>query len=171
MSKATPTGAIAKFAAGGKILPKKDLGMMAMSYGYVYVARISMGYNRIQTIRAFMEAEAYDGPSVIIAYSHCIPGHGIAAGVGLDQQKGAVNSGMWPLYRFNPENLEKGENPMSLDSREPSMDIADYMYKEIRFKALTLSKPHIAEEMLGSLRKHVKRQYETYRAMADRQYS
>jgi pyruvate-ferredoxin/flavodoxin oxidoreductase len=171
MSKATPTGAIAKFAAGGKLLPKKDLGMMAMSYGYVYVARISMGYNRLQTIRAFLEAEAYDGPSVIIAYSHCIPGHGIAAGVGLDQQKAAVNSGMWPLYRFNPENLDAGNNPLTLDSREPSMDIADYMYKEIRFKALTLSKPEDAEKMLNSMRIHVKRQYETYKALADRKYS
>jgi pyruvate-ferredoxin/flavodoxin oxidoreductase len=170
MSKATPTGAIAKFAAGGKLLPKKDLGMMAMSYGYVYVARIAMGYNRIQTIRAFMEAEAYDGPSIIIAYSHCIPGHGITAGVGLDQQKAAVNSGMWPLYRFHPENMDEGKNPMSLDSREPTMDIADYMYKELRFKALTLSKPAEAEMMLGNLRKHVKRQYETYRALADRTY-
>ena len=171
MSKATPTGAIAKFAAGGKMLPKKDLGMMAMSYGYVYVARISMGYNRLQTIRAFLEAEAYDGPSVIIAYSHCIPGHGISASVGLDQQKAAVNSGMWPLYRFNPENADRGENPMSLDSREPSMDIADYMYKEIRFKALTMSKPQVAEVMLENLRKQVKRQYETYKAMAEREYS
>ena len=170
MSKATPTGAIAKFAAGGKLLPKKDLGMMAMSYGYVYVARIAMGYNRIQTIRAFMEAEAYDGPSIIIAYSHCIPGHGITAGVGLDQQKAAVNSGMWPLYRYHPENLDEGKNPMSLDSREPSMDIADYMYKELRFKALTLSKPEEAEMMLGNLRKHVKRQYETYKGLADRTY-
>jgi pyruvate-ferredoxin/flavodoxin oxidoreductase len=171
MSKATPTGAIAKFAAGGKLLPKKDLGLMAMSYGYVYVAKVAMGYNRIQTIRAFLEAEAYDGPSIIIAYCHCIPGHGIAANVGLDQQKAAVNSGVWPLFRYNPEKLEAGENPLSLDSREPSIDIEDYLYKEIRFKALTLSKPEDAERMLKSIRTGVKRQYENYKAMADRKYS
>ena len=171
MSKATPTGAIAKFAAGGKLLPKKDLGMMAMSYGYVYVARVSMGSNRLQTIRAILEAEAYDGPSIIIAYSHCIPGHGIAANAGLDQQKAAVNCGVWPLYRFNPDNLDSGKNPMTLDSREPSIDIADYMYKEIRFKALTLSRPEEAEKMIDQMRVHVKRQYATYKAMADRDYS
>ena len=168
MSKATPTGAIAKFAAGGKLQPKKDLGLMAMSYGYVYVARIAMGYNRLQTIRAFLEAETYDGPSLIIAYSHCIPGHGIAASVGLDQQKGAVNSGMWPLYRFSPTNAKEGKNPLSLDSREPSIDVADYMYKEIRFKALTMSKPQVAEGMLENLRTYVKKQYENYKSMAER---
>ena len=129
-----------------------------------------MGYNRLQTIRAFLEAEAYDGPSVIIAYCHCIPGHGISASSGLDQQKAAVNSGVWPLYRFNPDNLNSGENPLTLDSREPSIDIADYLYKEIRFKALTLSKPQDAERMLNSFRTHVKRQYENYRALADRKY-
>ncbi len=171
MSKSTPTGAIAKFAAGGKMLPKKDLGMMAMNYGYVYVAKVAMGYNRLQTIRAFLEAEAYNGPSLIIAYSHCIPGHGIAANVGLDQQKAAVNSGVWPLYRFNPASLEKGENPLTLDSREPSMDIADYMYKEIRFRSLKSAKPREAEEMLEKLRIQVKRQYENYKALADRKYS
>ena len=171
MSKSTPTGAIAKFAAGGKPLPKKDLGMMAMNYGYVYVARVSMGYNRLQTIRAFLEAEAYDGPSLIIAYSHCIPGQGISSSIGLDQQKLAVSSGMWPIFRFNPDNLEKGENPLTLDSREPSTDIADYMYNEIRFKSLKLAKPEVAEQMLGNLRVHVKRQYETYKAMAERKYS
>ena len=171
MSKATPTGAIAKFAAGGKLLPKKDLGMMAMTYGYVYVARIAMGYNRLQTIRAFLEAEAYDGPSLIIAYCHCIPGHGIAPGVGLDQQKAAVNSGIWPLYRFNPENLEKGENPLSLDSREPSIDIVDYLYKGIRFRSVKQARPQEAERMLESLRVQVKRRYENYKALAERKYS
>ena len=171
MSKATPTGAIAKFAAGGKLLPKKDLGMMVMSYGYIYVARIAMGYNRLQTIKAFLEAEAYDGPSLIIAYSHCIPGHGIGPSVGLEQQKMAVTSGMWPLYRFNPDNLDKGQNPLSLDSREPSADIADYLYKEIRFRALQQSKPQTAEMMLATLRTYVKRQYATYKFMAEREYS
>jgi pyruvate-ferredoxin/flavodoxin oxidoreductase len=101
MSKATPIGAIAKFAAGGKPIRKKDLGMMMMSYGYVYVARVAMGYNRIHTIKAFLEAEAYEGPSIIIAYSHCIA-HGIDMMKGMDQQKAAVTSGFWPLYRYIP---------------------------------------------------------------------
>ena len=170
MSKATPRGAVAKFAYSGKPGKRKDLGRLAMSYGNVYVAQIAMGSSDAQTVKAIIEAEAYDGPSIIIAYSHCIPGHGIGPGVGLDQQKGAVNSGMWPLFRFHPENIDKGENPLSMDSREPTMDIADYMYKEIRFKALTMSKPEEADKMLGNLRKHVKRQYETYKAMAERSF-
>ena len=170
MSKATPTAAIAKFAAGGKVQPKKDLGMMAMSYGYVYVARIAMGYNRLQTIRAFHEAESFDGPSIIIAYSHCIPGHGIAANVGLDQQKLAVESGMWPLYRFDPTKLDEGKNPITLDSKEPTIDIEKYLYNEIRFKALKLSRPETAERLLDQLRDQVKRQRKTYEYMAAREY-
>ena len=170
MSKATPIGAIAKFAASGKSLPKKDLGMMAMTYGYIYVARIAMGYNRMQTIRAFSEAEAFSGPSIIIAYSHCIPGHGIAASVGLDQQKLAVDSGMWPLYRFNPDNVKAGKNPMTLDSKEPTIDIADYMYNEIRFRSLKMSRPEVAEGMLQELRVNVKRQREKYVHMAEREF-
>jgi pyruvate-ferredoxin/flavodoxin oxidoreductase len=145
--------------------------MMVMSYGYIYVAKVAMGHNRLQTIRAFMEAEAFDGPSLIIAYSHCIPGHGISASVGLDQQKAAISSGMWPLYRFNPESLDKGQNPLSLDSREPSTDVADYLYNEIRFKALKMSKPEVAEKMLADIRVHIKRQWETYKYMSDRVYS
>ncbi len=171
MSKATPTGAIAKFAAGGKLLPKKDLGMMAMSYGYIYVARIAMGYNRIQTIRAFIEAEAFDGPSLIIAYSHCIPGHGIGAGAGLEQQKLAVESGVWPLFRFNPANIDKGKNPLSLDSKPPTIDVEDYIYNEIRFRSLRLAKPVTAEELLVNLRTQVKRQRTTYEYLAAREYS
>ncbi|MEW5816986.1 MAG: pyruvate:ferredoxin (flavodoxin) oxidoreductase, partial [Spirochaetota bacterium] len=147
MSKATPTGAIAKFAAGGKALTKKDLGLMAMSYGYVYVARIAMGYNRLQTIKAFLEAEAYDGPSLIIAYSHCI-NHGINMTEGMNQQKAAVSSGMWPLYRFNPQLAAEGKNPLTLDSREPSTDVAEYIYNEVRYRALRQINPERAEFLL-----------------------
>jgi len=169
MSKATPTGAIAKFAAGGKGLGKKDLGMMAMSYGYVYVAKVAMGYNRIQTIKSFLEAEAYDGPSVIIAYSHCIA-HGINMTKGMDQQKAAVNSGMWPLYRYNPLNEEQGKNPLTLDSKEPSIGVDEYIYNEIRYRALKKSNPERAAQLLESLKKQVNRNYANYKYLADREY-
>ncbi|MBN2051619.1 MAG: pyruvate:ferredoxin (flavodoxin) oxidoreductase, partial [Spirochaetales bacterium] len=169
MSKATPVGAIAKFAAGGKGTKKKDLGMMAMSYGYVYVAQIALGYNRMQTIKAFLEAEAYEGPSLIIAYSHCI-NHGINMTLGTDQQKLAVNSGAWPLYRYNPENAAEGKNPLTLDYKEPSVDIAEYMYNEIRFRALKDSDPARAEMLLGKVRKDVKEQYAAYKYLADRPF-
>jgi pyruvate-ferredoxin/flavodoxin oxidoreductase len=169
MSKATPIGAIAKFAASGKALAKKDLGMMAMTYGYVYVARIAMGYNRMQTIRAFTEAEAYDGPSVIIAYSHCI-NQGLDMSRGLDQQKAAVTSGLWPLYRYNPLNAEQGKNPLTLDSREPSTPLEDYMYNEIRFRALRQANPERAAELLEKAKKQVATQWDTYKYLADRPY-
>ncbi len=169
MSKATPMGATAKFAAAGKGVKKKDLGMMVMSYGYVYVAQVAMGYNRMQTIKAFLEAEAYDGPSLIIAYSHCI-NHGINMTLGMDQQKLAVNSGAWPLYRYNPDNLAEGKNPLTLDYKEPSVDIAEYMYNEIRFRGLKQSSPERAEMLLNKVRKDVKDQWETYKYLADRQY-
>ena len=170
MSKSTPIGAIAKFAAGGKALAKKDLGMMAMSYGYVYVAKVAMGYSRAQTIKAFLEAEAYRGPSVIIAYSHCIA-HGIDMAKGMEQQKAAVNSGMWPLYRFNPLLKQEGKNPLTLDYKEPSMDVADYIYKEVRYRALKEAHPERAEQFLQQLRKNSKEQWETYKYLADRQFS
>ena len=143
--------------------------MMAMSYGYVYVAQVAMGYNRMQTIKAFLEAEAYDGPSIIIAYSHCI-NHGINMTLGTDQQKLAVNSGAWPLYRYNPDNLAEGKNPLTLDYKEPSVDIADYMYNEIRFRGLKQSSPERAEMLLNQVRRDVKEQYATYKYLADRQY-
>ncbi|MCF7928213.1 MAG: pyruvate:ferredoxin (flavodoxin) oxidoreductase [Spirochaetales bacterium] len=169
MSKSTPIGAIAKFAAGGKALKKKDLGMMLMSYGYIYVAKVAMGYNRVQTIKAFREAEAYNGPSVIIAYSHCIA-HGIDMRHGLDQQTAAVKSGLWPLYRYNPELEAQGKNPLKLDSKEPSIDVTDYIYKEIRYRSLKQAKPEIAEGFLGQIRREVKKQYDTYKYLADRPY-
>ncbi|MDR1362714.1 MAG: pyruvate:ferredoxin (flavodoxin) oxidoreductase, partial [Spirochaetaceae bacterium] len=135
MSKATPIGAIAKFASAGKETAKKDLGAMAMSYGYVYVARVSMGANMNQTIKAFREAEAYPGTSIIIAYSHCI-NHGIDMSKGFEQQKAAVTSGLWPLYRYDPALKAEGKNPFQLDSKEPSTPLEDFMYKEVRFKSL-----------------------------------
>ncbi len=170
MSKATPAGAIAKFAAAGKSINKKDLGMIAMSYGYVYVAKISMGFNRGQTIKAFLEAEAYDGPSIIIAYSHCVVSHGIDVSVGMEQQKSAVTSGLWPLYRFNPDNLKEGKNPLTMDSREPSTEVEDYIYKEIRYRALKQSNPERAEQLLSNIKENVQRQYQTYKYLAERTF-
>ena len=169
MSKATPIGAIAKFAAGGKPIRKKDLGMMAMSYGYVYVARIAMGFNRVQTIKAFLEAEAYNGPSIIIAYSHCIA-HGIDMTRGMDQQKAAVTSGVWPLYRYNPNLSAEGKNPFQLDSREPTTDPADYMYNEIRYRSLKQAKPEQAQVFLEKARADAKSQYAAYKYLADRPF-
>jgi pyruvate-ferredoxin/flavodoxin oxidoreductase len=169
MSKATPTGAIAKFAAGGKEVAKKDLGLMAMSYGYVYVAKIALGYNDVQTIRAIQEAEAYPGPSLIIAYSHCIA-HGIDMMKGMDQQAKAVTSGIWPLYRYNPENAAAGKNPFKLDSKEPSTDVEEYLYNEVRYKALKASNPERAEKLLGKIKENVDRKYREYKYLADRDF-
>jgi pyruvate-ferredoxin/flavodoxin oxidoreductase len=169
MSKATPTGAIAKFAAAGKGIGKKDLGMMAMSYGYVYVAKVAMGYNRIQTIRALREAEAYKGPSIVIAYSHCIA-HGIDMMKGMDQQSRAVTSGLWPLYRYNPELSDQGKNPFKLDSKEPASDIEEYVYNEVRYKALRSSNPERAEKLLGKIKKDVNHKWKEYKYLADRPF-
>jgi len=167
MSKATPVGAIAKFAAGGKSMGKKDLGMMAMAYGNVYVARIAFGANRLQTIRAFAEADEYDGPSLIIAYSHCI-NHGYDLKKGISQQKLAVESGAWPLFRYNPKLKLEGKNPLILDSKEPSADIADYMYNEIRFRALKQAGPERAAQLLEVARRDAKDRYAFYKYLADR---
>ena len=134
-SKSTPRAAVAKFAANGKGLPKKDLGMIAMTYGYVYVARVAMGSSDQQTLRAFLEADAYDGPSLIIAYSHCIA-HGIDMRKGLDQQKLAVNSGIWPLYRYNPALAAEGKNPLTIDSKDPTVAVQEYAYNETRYRML-----------------------------------
>ncbi|RPJ08510.1 MAG: pyruvate:ferredoxin (flavodoxin) oxidoreductase [Spirochaetaceae bacterium] len=169
MSKATPIGAIAKFAAGGKAIGKKDLGMIAMSYGYVYVARVAMGANKIQTLKAFQEAEAYDGPSIIIAYSHCI-NQGINMTKGMDQQAAAVDSGMWNLFRFNPDMAKEGKNPFKLDSKEPTLDVADYMYNEIRFRSVKQVNPETADRLLGMARKQVKDQYQAFKYLADRPF-
>ena len=169
MSKSTPVGAIAKFAAGGKPLGKKDLGMMAMAYGNVYVAKIAFGANRMQTVKAFIEAEAYDGPSLIIAYSHCI-NHGIDLRKGIDQQKRAVECGHWPLFRYNPALRAEGKNPLTMDSKEPSVDIGEYMYNEIRFRALKQIAPERAAALLEKARSDAKERYAFYKYLADRSF-
>ena len=148
MSKATPRGAVAKFAAAGKPMPKKDLGMIAISYGNIYVARVAFGAKDAQTVRAFLEAEAYDGPSIIIAYSNCIA-HGYDMKFGLEQQKAAVDSGHWPLYRYNPDLDLEGKNPFQLDSRPPKLALEKYMYREGRYRILQQSNPVAAERLLN----------------------
>ena len=160
-SKATPRGAVAKFAAGGKEAAKKDLGMMAMCYGNIYVARIALGANPRQALKAFLEAEAYDGPSLIIAYSHCIA-HGINMQKGFDQQKAAVNSGHWLLFRYHPEREAQGENPLTIDSKPPSIPLEDYIYRETRYKMLSLSKPDEAARLLELAKADVARRWKLY---------
>ncbi|MFA6135501.1 MAG: pyruvate:ferredoxin (flavodoxin) oxidoreductase [Phycisphaerae bacterium] len=164
-SKATMRGAVAKFAAGGKNVPKKDLGMIAMGYGTIYVAQIAMGASDAQAVRAFAEAEAYPGPSLIIAYSHCIA-HGIQMEAGFEQQKLAVNSGAWPLYRFDPRLAAEGKNPLQLDSKEPSVSYKDYAYSETRFKMLAKSNPAEAQRLIELGQKDVSSRWHTYQQMA-----
>lgn len=147
MSKSTPRAAVAKFAAGGKPTPKKDLGLLAMTYGNIYVAKVAMGANTNQTVKAFVEAEAYAGPSLIIAYSHCIA-HGYNLVNGYEHQKQAVNSGHWPLYRFDPQLKEQGKNPLQLDSKAPTIDFEEYAYGENRYRTLKQSKPEVAAALI-----------------------
>ena len=147
MSKSTPRAAVAKFAAGGKPAPKKDLGLLAMTYGNIYVAKVAMGANTNQTVKAFVEAEAYPGPSLIIAYAHCIA-HGFNMTMGLGEQKKAVSSGHWPLYRFDPQLKEQGKNPLQLDSKPPTTSFEDYAYGENRYRVLKQSKPDVAAELM-----------------------
>jgi pyruvate-ferredoxin/flavodoxin oxidoreductase len=165
MSKSTPRAAVAKFAAGGKLSSKKDLGLHAMNYASVYVAAVALGANDAQTIRAFMDAESYDGPSIIIAYSHCIA-HGIDMSRAMQQQKAAVNSGHWLLYRYDPRMTEQGKNPLSLDSKPPSIPIKDYAYSETRYKMLTLSNPEEAKRLLQLAQGDVKARYQFYVQLA-----
>ncbi|OJV88311.1 MAG: pyruvate:ferredoxin (flavodoxin) oxidoreductase [Chloroflexi bacterium 54-19] len=164
-SKATPLGAVAKFAASGKGMAKKDLGLLAMSYGDIYVARIAMGANDQQTLHAMLEAEAYDGPSLIIAYSHCIA-HGIEMSKGLTQQKLAVQSGEWLLYRYNPALKEKGQNPLTLDAKEPSIPVEQYTANETRFTMLRRSDEARADELLHEAQREVKERWTMYRHLA-----
>ncbi|MGL4981655.1 MAG: pyruvate:ferredoxin (flavodoxin) oxidoreductase [Treponemataceae bacterium] len=169
MSKATPIGAVAKFAAAGKPIAKKDLGAIARSYGYVYVAQISMGANMAQTIKAFREAESYDGPSIIIAYSTCI-NHGINMTTGMTNQKEIVSCGLWPLYRYDPRLVEQEKNPFQLDSKEPDYKLADFMYKEVRFKTLKAADPSRAESLLKLAETKAKRQYQELKYLAERNF-
>ncbi len=167
MSKSTPRGAVAKFASGGKASAKKDLGLIAMSYGNIYVARVAMGAKDEHTLRAFLEAEAYDGPSLIIAYSHCIA-HGIDMTNGMKHQKAAVDSGQWLLYRYHPDRTTQGENPLTLDSRTPKIPVKEYMEMENRFKMLNFSKPAVAKELAALAQADVEQRWALYEYMATR---
>ena len=166
-SKSTPRAAVAKFAAGGKPGPKKDLGLIAMSYGTVYVASVAMGAKDEHTLKAFLEAEAYDGPSIIIAYSHCIA-HGINMTTGMANQKAAVDSGQWLLYRYNPERAARGENPLLLDSRTPTRRVQDFMLMETRFKMLTKSKPEDAKKLWQDAQQDVEARFRLYEYLSKR---
>ena len=165
MSKATPLGAVARFAAAGKPQAKKDLGMIAMTYGSIYVARVAMGANQTQTVRAFVEAESYDGPSLIIAYSNCIA-HGINMSKAMEYQQMAVDSGAWSLFRYDPRLKEKGENPLRLDSKAPTLPLEDYMYSENRFSILKRSDPERAARLLVKAKEDVAERFKMYQQWA-----
>jgi pyruvate-ferredoxin/flavodoxin oxidoreductase len=164
-SKATPLGAVAKFAFGGKPQPKKDLALMAISYGNVYVARVAFGSSDMQTVKAFLEAEAYKGPSIIIAYSHCIA-HGYDLAHGLDQQKAAVQSGYWPLIRYNPDLAKQGKNPLQLDSKAPTLPLDKYIYNETRYSMLRHSMPEAAKKLFELAQEDVHRRWRYYEYLA-----
>jgi len=164
-SKSTPRAAVAKFAARGKATAKKDLGLLAMAYGNVYVARVAMGANDQQTLKAFIEAEAYDGPSLIVAYSHCIA-HGIDMRRGLDQQKLAVQSGYWQLYRYNPLLAEEGKNPLTIDAKAPSIPLEDFAYNETRYRMLLQSSETRADTLMQLAKEDVKRRWDHYQQLA-----
>jgi pyruvate-ferredoxin/flavodoxin oxidoreductase len=164
-SKATPLGAAAKFAASGKPVGKKDLGLLANMYGHVYVARVAMGAKMAQTAQAFLEAEAYPGPSLIIAYSHCVA-HGYDMAQGMAQQKLAVDSGVWPLYRFDPRRIVKGEPPLHLDYGPPKGKVADYMQNESRFRTVERADPARYKRFLEESQAAADRRYSVYQQLA-----
>ncbi len=165
-SKATPTGAVAKFAASGKPTRKKDLGRMAMTYGYVYVASVAMGANKNQLMKAVVEAESYRGPSLIISYSPCI-NHGINMGLSQEEEKKAVEAGYWPLYRFDPRLKDEGKNPFILDSKEPTGNFKDFLMGEVRYSSLTRTFPESADRLFDMAEKQMKERYEIYKHMAE----
>ncbi len=165
MSKSTPRAAVAQFAAGGKNAPKKDMGLIFSTFGTVYVARISLGANPQQAVKAIQEAEAYDGPSLIIAYAHCI-NHGINMAMGLEQQKKAVECGHWSLFRYNPTLEAEGKNPMIIDSKEPTISFADYALSENRYRMLKLANPEHAEELMAASQKDVTRAWKMLKGWA-----
>jgi pyruvate-ferredoxin/flavodoxin oxidoreductase len=167
MSKATPRGAVAKFAAGGKRMGKKDLGLIAMTYGHVYVATVAMGAKDEQTLRVFLEAEAYDGPALIIAYSHCIA-HGIDLGQGLRHQKLAVDSGQWLLYRHDPRRAARGENPLQVDSPPPRVPVREYLRLENRFRLLEQTAPDQAAELFRQAQQDADARFALYQYLAAR---
>jgi pyruvate-ferredoxin/flavodoxin oxidoreductase len=170
-SKATPRAAVAKFAAAGKKIRKKDLGMIAMSYGYVYVAQIALGANMAQTIKVIKEAEAYKGPSLIIAYAPCI-NHGLKAGMSKSvlEQKKAVDAGYWHLYHFNPDLIDEGKNPFSLDSKEPTTSFREFIMGEVRYASLLTTFPESAEELFVGAEKYAKVRYESYKRLANQKW-
>ncbi|MDM8569154.1 thiamine pyrophosphate-dependent enzyme, partial [Thiotrichales bacterium HSG1] len=166
MSKATPIGAVAKFATGGKPVAKKDLGIIAMSYGHVYVAQVAFGAKDIHTLKAFFEAESYDGPSLIIAYSPC-NAHGIDLSLNLQQQQLAVDSGHWPLFRYDPRLKEEGKNPLRLDSKKPKISIKEFMETETRFNMLSRLDPKKAEKLFEQAQENVDKRFRHYKQLAD----
>ena len=165
-SKATPTGSVAKFAAAGKRTKKKDLGMMAMSYGYVYVAKVCMGANPQQLLKAITEAEAYKGPSLIIAYAPCI-NHGINMGKSQEEAKKAVEAGYWPLYRYNPSLAAEGKNPFTLDSKEAKSSYRDFILGEVRYASLQRQFPDVAEELFERSEQEAKDKYDYYKKLTE----
>ncbi len=167
-SKATPMGAVAKFASGGKPTFKKDMGMLAISYGYIYVGKIAIGANPNQAVKAFVEAEAYNGPSLMLCYSHCIA-HGINMKKGYDEQKNAVASGHWPLYRYNPGLILEGKNPLQIDSKDPTMPLSEYALNENRYKILQRSKPEASERLLAEAQKTVNAKFKMLKNLAQMQ--
>lgn len=164
-SKSTPMGAVAKFAAGGKATSKKDLALIAMSYGYIYVAKVALGSNPNQVVKAMVEAEAYDGPSLVLCYSHCIA-HGINMTTGYGEQKKAVDSGHWPLFRYNPDLTAAGKNPLLLDSKDPTLPLADYVYGENRYNILKRSNPEASAKLVEEAQKRVTAKYLMLKQMA-----
>ena len=169
-SKATPKAAVAKFAAAGRVMTKKDLGLISMTYGNAYVASIALGARDEQTLKAFLEAEAYDGPSIIIAYSHCIA-HGITMATGLDNQKAAVDSGHWLLYRYNPDRVKEGKNPLILDSKKPKIPVSQFLDMENRFRMLKKSHPALAAEYYAAIQQEVDARWAYYEYLAARPFS
>jgi pyruvate-ferredoxin/flavodoxin oxidoreductase len=164
-SKATPLGASAKFAVAGKEVGKKDLGMMAMAYGHVYVARLAVGARDQQTVRAFLEAESYAGPSLLIAYSHCIA-HGYDMAFGGEQQRKAVESGVWPLYRFDPRRMVEGQPPLSLDSPAPKISPREYMQNETRFRIVEKRDPDRFGRLIARAEQQARQRLAVYRQLA-----
>ncbi len=164
-SKATPMGAVARFAASGKPMLKKDMGLIAMSYGYIYVAKCALGANPNQVVKAFAEAEAYNGPSLLLCYAHCI-NHGFNMTKGLEQQKKAVESGHWPLYRYNPDLVKQGKNPLQLDSKDPTLPLSEYAMSENRYKVLQRAKPEISNELMERAQEAVKARWTMLKHMA-----
>jgi len=169
MSKSTPMGAVAQFAASGKTLPKKDLGMISMTYGNIYVAQIALGANYLQAVKAMAEAEAFDGPSIVIAYSHCIA-HGIEMSAGMNEQKKAVASGRWPLYRYNPALRAQGKNPLTIDSPAPTISLGDFMMGENRFRSLHKSNPEVAKRLMKLAEEESKWKISVYKQLAAMNY-